>query len=454
MLSQRSIKGEYAKQLAFSSVALIAVFSFILYAYIKSSLYGELKEELITEATYVTSSGTKYPIGTQINAYSIASLRAGEITILITSAPKRESGVVFREFKDSEKSYFQIQYPYDKHENSYVSITKDVSGIHKLLSMILNSIMIINFGGLILIQIYAFTLSKILSKPILELSNTLAKMNENMLKPLEMEKIPEEFTPLGQSLNSLIARLQRYMLYQKELFIGVAHELKTPLAVMKTKCEVVLIKPRETEKYVETLKSNIQSINEMNSMIKSVLDIGRQEGAQFEKSEDLDIMAFLRNIGENFLLLAREEKKFLILDLKPESLMVHLQPTLLTQIIQNFLQNALKFTPEGKSVLFRSAIFYKTKLRIEVIDEGCGLDGSIDIFAPFKRSGNKSGAGLGLFLAKSAADALNGSIKLENRIDSQGTVATLELDLRELEVVKAPKKASSKASHLWQNMHT
>ena len=54
------------------------------------------------------------------------------------------------------------------------------------------------------------------------------------------------------------------MLYQKELFVGVAHELKTPLAVMKTKNEVTLIKPRESEKYIETLKNNNEAIDHMN----------------------------------------------------------------------------------------------------------------------------------------------------------------------------------------------
>ncbi|WP_300744363.1 ATP-binding protein, partial [Helicobacter sp. UBA3407] len=51
---------------------------------------------------------------------------------------------------------------------------------------------------------------------------------------------------------------------------------------------------------------------------------------------------------------------------------------------------------------------------------------------PFKRSGNKSGAGLGLFLAKNAANALGGSISLQNRLDTNGTIATFELRIANL----------------------
>lgn len=446
MLSQRSIKGEYAKQLAFSSLALIAVFSFILYAYIKSALYSELREELLTEARYIASSESRYPLDRSIDAHSLSPLRSGELQILISSTPKRESGTIFREFKEGGKLFFQIQHPYDKHENSSILITKEISGIQKILGTILNSIMIINFGGLILVQIYAFTLSKLLSKPIAELSQTLARMNENMLKPIEIETIPEELTPLGNSLNQLIDRLQRYIGYQKELFIGIAHELRTPLAVMKAKCDLALMKPRESEKYIEVLRNNIQQINTMDSMVRSVLDIGRQEGAQFEQSELIDVIEFLRRSSEGFALVAKQEGKELILNLQPEGLKLYIQPTLLLQIIQNFLKNAIKFTPSGRPILLQSKT-HKNRLRIEVLDEGCGIEGNIDIFAPFKRTGDKSGAGLGLFLAKSAADSMGATITLENRPDTQGAIATLEIPLRQ---PKAAKRAFPVA-RLWQN---
>lgn len=67
---------------------------------------------------------------------------------------------------------------------------------------------------------------------------------------------------------------------------------------------------------------------------------------------------------------------------------------------------------------------------VHVIDEGIGIDESKDLFAPFKRYGNQTGAGLGLFLAKNAADAIGAKITLQNREDAKGTIATLLLPLR------------------------
>jgi two-component system OmpR family sensor kinase len=104
-----------------------------------------------------------------------------------------------------------------------------------------------------------------------------------------------------------------------------------------------------------------------------------------------------------------------------------IQPTLLNQIIQNFVQNAIKFTPIDKSI---AIVLERINDRavITVTDEGIGIDESIDLFAPFKRVGEESGAGLGLFLAKNAADALGATITLKNRTDGKsGTVAKIEL---------------------------
>ncbi|MEA3523100.1 MAG: ATP-binding protein, partial [Campylobacterota bacterium] len=86
-----------------------------------------------------------------------------------------------------------------------------------------------------------------------------------------------------------------------------------------------------------------------------------------------------------------------------------------------------KFTPAGKKVTLKSSQHNKGLL-IEVIDEGCGVDDTVDLFAPFKRQGNKSGVGLGLFLAKSAAEAIGGEISIKNRTDGvDGAVAALLL---------------------------
>ena len=88
---------------------------------------------------------------------------------------------------------------------------------------------------------------------------------------------------------------------------------------------------------------------------------GRQEGAQLDAPSEVDVIAQLRQKANDFKLLAESEGKQLHTSFEPNLFMATLQIALLGQIIQNFLQNALKFTPKGKSVITSYSIHY-TKL--------------------------------------------------------------------------------------------
>jgi two-component system OmpR family sensor kinase len=399
----------------------------MLYAYIKQSIYDELTGQLVKEARYIVQTFPNYEEGEKIDAKNLKT--ALQISAKVIPPPYHfYSSIEWREREFNGKYFIDLIYPYNFKSQTYLLVSKDITNIKGMLKKILRSIIIINLISLILIVLYAFGLSAMLLVPITRLTKKLSSLNENFLTTIDIKTLPEEFIPLGESINKLINRIQTFVKYQKELFIGAAHELKTPLNVMKLKNDVTLIKKREPEKYIEALKLSNKTILEMNQMISSILEIGRQEGAHFELPQTIDIIDFIRKKGEDFVLLAKSENKILQLDLKPKSVVGCIQTTLLNQILQNFLQNAIKFTPEGKKILLKTRQYDENKIKIEVIDEGPGVDESIDLFAPFKRVGNAPGAGLGLFLAKSAADAMGAHISIKNREDGKsGAVAMLIL---------------------------
>jgi two-component system OmpR family sensor kinase len=420
LIAQKSIRRQFLIQLLIASAALIFIFSSILYLFIQQSIYDDKKKELLR-------------IAKNVCAYeSLEIVKDGSDTILglnieMLTIPNSTDNIDLIETSSDKKVYLSLIYPFNPKEHTFIKVTTNITNTKNLLQKILNSIFIINILGFVIIIIYAVTLSSMLTKPISALTKRLSNMNENLIRPVAVKQLPVEFHPLGETLNHLIARLQNFVKYQKELFIGTAHELKTPLAVMKLKNQVTLIKKRESQEYIDAIKLNNKTIDEMNKIIADILNIGRQEGAQLETPQEVDVIAYLRDKGNDFKLLAENEGKNLEMDFQPDLFMATLQPTLLNQIIQNFLQNALKFTPSEKIVLLKS-FQTATGLCIQVIDEGLGVDESFDHFAPFKRSGNKSGVGLGLFLSKSAADALNAKISIKNRTDGIiGAIATLEI---------------------------
>ena len=403
---------------------LIAVVSVMLYHYIRVTVFQSVVSELSHQATaYINNPQNFNPddlktFTIETPSKTIATIKPGELK-------DRKPYVVLQKSKDQSMTVLTTRLD----DENYLVLEKETTLQSRIVEEIFIDIIIVNVTAILLVLFYALFLSRMLLIPIKILSSKLTNLDEKFLKEIDIKSLPDEFLPLGNSINRLISRIQTFVLYQKELFVGVAHELKTPLAVMKTKNEVTLLKPRDSEKYIEALKSNNEAINGMNAMIGSVLEIGRQEGAQFEEPENIDVIAFLKKLGKNYEVLAKGEEKNLALDLKPEIFNLNIQTSLLTHIVQNFVQNAIKFSPKNSTITISSRL-EKSKFIIEVADEGVGIDESKDLFAPFKRYGNKGGAGLGLFLAKGAAQALGAEISIKNREGANGAVASLVLNLK------------------------
>lgn len=423
MLSTKSLRVRFVIQLASASLMLIVIFSVMLYNYMRITIFETPVQNLIQRAQKIVE----------------VSVAPEKISSFLQNTPgEYESKIIenesinkpkFIESSEGGRSYLQLHYPYGK--DKILSIRADVSVYANIVNQILIDIILVNLTMIFLVVFYAMFLSRMLLMPIKLISQRLASVDEKFLKPIDGAEIPSEFNMLSNSINRLLERIETFILYQKELFIGIAHELKTPLAVMKTKNEVTLIKPRESEKYIEALKNNNDSIDSMNKMISSILEIGRQEGAQFEAPEQTDMIAYLRELCVGFKILARTAGKDLTMDLKPERLEISVQKSLFMHVIQNFIQNAIKFSPDGEKVLIESEISDGNFI-VRVANKGEPLNEEIDYFAPFKRYGGKSGAGLGLFLAKNAAQAMGAQVDLKNDKGRSLIVAIFKLPLKNL----------------------
>lgn len=403
---------------------LIAVVSVMLYHYIRVTVFQSVVNELNQQAADYKNNPQNFNPN-NLKTFTIEIPNKTLATVKVGELKGEKPYLVMQKIKDESITTLTTRLD----DSSYLVLEKETTLQSQIVEEIFIDIIIVNVTAILLVLFYALFLSRMLLIPIKILSHKLTNLDEKFLKEIDIKSLPDEFLPLGNSINRLISRIQTFVLYQKELFVGVAHELKTPLAVMKTKNEVTLLKPRESEKYIEALKSNNEAINGMNAMIGSVLEIGRQEGAQFEEPVNTDVIAFLKKLGKNYEVLAKGEEKNLALDLKPEIFNLNIQTSLLTHIVQNFVQNAIKFSPKNSTITISSRL-EKSKFIIEVADEGVGIDESKDLFAPFKRYGNKGGAGLGLFLAKGAAQALDAEISIKNRENTNGAVASLVLNLK------------------------
>ncbi len=426
MLFKRSLRINFLLKLIVAMATLVLITSFSLFIYIRYNSNYQLEEHIKKQATFLLNA---YPdLEDELKQRDTILKNTLDLNAKIASAPfMNYRPSFFRVIKDNKKFLIQGFFPYKFRSQSYLILTKDITKNIKFENRLYKAIIFLNAASLIVIIFYAFFLSKMLIKPIKYFSNKIAKMNESKLAQLSLDTVPEEFKPLGNSINQLIGKIESFLLYKKELFIGAAHELKTPLAVIKTKSQVTLLKrDKNIDTLSEALRLNIKSIDNLNMIVESILAFGRAEGAQFEEAKEIDIIEFIKELSDEFEIIAIKEEKFIINKLKPYSLKVKIKKTLLRHILQNIIQNAIKFSPRGSKIEIKSFVC-KDNLVIRVKDSGEGIPDNLDLFAPFKRTINSSGTGLGLFLAKSAADSMGGTISIKNRNKYAGTVATLIL---------------------------
>ena len=419
-MESKSIYRQFYTKLIIATSLFIITLSFIFYEYARSTVYDDIQQNMLSHAKqlYKASLSTK----------NLEPVENDNLTInLVTNSILLN--YQFQNYQRGGDYYIKLLYPFDLENKQFLQIIRNISLERELLySVIFKNLFILAIPGFLLMLLYALAVSKSLLKPIIQINKKLSNMDENSLTQIDKKDLPIEFHSLANSINSLTNRIETYVKFKKELFIGAAHELKTPLAVMKLKNEVTLKKKREIEKYEETLKLTIKSIDDMNIMISSILDIGRTEGAQFEQNIELDLVEYIKKKANDYRMLSAQKNIIITFFSNVNHLNTSIQLTLFNQILQNFVQNAIKFTPNEKSIAIR---LKKTKdeIIITVTDEGIGINENVDLFAPFKRIGNQSGVGLGLFLAKNAADALRAKITLENRNDGKtGCIAKLVLN--------------------------
>ena len=423
-MEAKSIYKQFYTKLIIATSLFIITLSFIFYSYTKRTVYENIQKSMLLDAKNIHKSS----IEEYTKSQKFQALKSKNTTIDLIN------NINLKDYKfyiyEKENNYFiKLLYPFDMKNRKFIEIKRNINFERELLySIIFKNLFILAIPGFILMLLYSLAVSRSLLKPILQINKKLSNMDENSLTKIDKKDLPIEFHSLANSINSLTNRIETYVKFKKELFIGAAHELKTPLAVMKLKNEVTLKKQRDTEKYEETLKLTIKQIDDMNVMISSILDIGRAEGAQFEQTTELDLVEYMKKKANDYRMLSAQKNIIITFFSNVNFFNTSMQVTLFNQILQNFVQNAIKFTPDNKSISIRLKKT-KDKIIITVLDEGVGINEDIDLFAPFKRVGTQSGVGLGLFLAKNAADALRARISIKNRKDGKsGCIAKLVLN--------------------------
>ena len=268
--------------------------------------------------------------------------------------------------------------------------------------------------------------------PIVELNKNIKKINEdNLTSNLSVKGPNDEIKELTISFNKMIAKLENAFTSQKRFNSSVAHELKTPLAVIKTNIDVLKRSNcKSIEEYDKTLTIVEKSILKMNLIIETMLDIIKQENAPL--NESVSISEILEDIVDDLDIIADKKNIQLKLNTNNINSKIKGNEIMLYRAFYNVIENAIKYNKINGTVNILCSEDYNI-IKVKIIDTGKGIkeEEYEEIFKPFYRceginTYSDNGVGLGLSLTQSVIKLHGGEIKVKSKLN-EGTEFNLIL---------------------------
>ncbi len=347
----------------------------------------------------------------------IKAYRKGYLVAQSTNAPdfpKRFIPGYTSTIIDGEK--WRVLYRHDKQYDSWFIIAKPYSAIDDEIYSLLPKIIWPIIVALPLILFCIFISVKSGLATLNKVAKEIHNRTPDTINPITVESVPKEISPLILSLNDLLSRLDSALTSERRFTDNAAHELRTPLAALKTEVQVAILNA-ENKETIHALKRIHIRVDAATRLISQLLDLTRINANTVESkftrvTLDNISMNAISDVADHALdkdidIEINENHHFTILG----------QEGLLVVLVKNLLDNAIKYTPNGG----------KVKISIEsgsegpsliISDTGPGIPENIKtrIFDPFYReAGNPvSGSGLGMSIVKRIADLHKAKVTLEN----------------------------------------
>ncbi|MDE2385966.1 MAG: sensor histidine kinase N-terminal domain-containing protein [Alphaproteobacteria bacterium] len=277
-------------------------------------------------------------------------------------------------------------------------------------------------------------------RPLNRLGRQLAARDARNLAAVDATDVHAELLPLVAAINGALAKVEAQVASQRRFIANAAHQLRTPLALLRTQAQVGLRASRVRPKD-EALQAVAQSTVTLSRLVTQLLSLARAEqGPSLLRKEPVDLAGLMRQVVEAHLAASFARDQDLGLEGAGSSVMVFGHASLLREMLGNLIDNALRYAPERATITLRLRE-QGGEAQITVEDNGPGLSAAA-LAKPFERfergeARQQDGSGLGLAIVQEIVRAHEGTITLAARPGGPGLVVRIVLPLAAAQAASA-----------------
>lgn len=265
------------------------------------------------------------------------------------------------------------------------------------------------------------------TRPVRALGQAIQARAADDLSPIAAADTPRELAPLVEAMTAVMARLQRLLDHQKRFVRDAAHQLRTPLAVLKTQVQSA---QRGDAPPAQALAEIGQTVERATLLANQMLALAKVEQLrQRPEFERLDLAEAVRAVALDLSPLLADKELDFSLEVQPTPVQAH--RWMLQELARNLLHNAIRHSPPGAAL--QVAVDHEAGMaRLRVADGGPGISAELRqrLFTPFAAGDVARGSGLGLAICREIVEALGGEVAMDNRIAPDGQTLGLDAVVR------------------------
>lgn len=318
---------------------------------------------------------------------------------------------------------FQLSLPQTTSPNEWVVVAEKQKIRQEIIHEIALSTLV---AQLLLLPTLLFLLFWLIDKyfrPIKALRTAITQRNVHCLDRIHVADSTVELAPLVDALNSLLSELELAWQREKRFTRAAAHELKTPLTILRLNVENAL-KSNDPEQLRGDLQNILQGIDRTDRLIHQLLTLAKVDSLSEYVFEKIELMPLLQTVIADLAPLALKHHQDISLSASPVPLFG--DRILLEVLFRNLVDNSIRYSGEHSEIQV-SVTQDRNGLKVSVSDTGPEIPPEIcaRIFEQFYRgySEKGDGAGLGMSICKDIATLHNATIKIEPRQNGMNTFA-------------------------------